>query len=123
MPFPKQTGPGTLVASVQASALTAGGGQDIIQYTTPNDGKDHLVSISGYITVTSALTGGTIQFGYGIGSTPLSYTTGTAGTWPFKPSSIPMTPVLVPPNTNVNIQQLSGVSAGAATVNAQIWST
>ena len=111
---------------ISGFALADGTGT-IISWTAPNDGQLHRFTLLALAHVSSAETGGQVVVEYaGPWTGAVTHTTtlfaaglasdGGAGT---APSSTPQ--VTVGPGTTVTIAQATALTAGAATVYAEIW--
>lgn len=105
-------------------ALT-NGTPTIISWTAPNDGAMHMFVCISTVHVTSAETGGTIQVIY---QSPISgvtnhFTQAFAGGLGTDTNGQTGTTVfaLVQPGTTVTVQQTAALTAGAATVYAELW--
>lgn len=94
----------------------------ILTWTAPNDGNAHPVIVIASQYVTSAETGGAVSVSAtvpnGNSGSPTLFSAGH-GTGLFPPSS-PIA-LIVEAGSTVTVQQSSALTAGAATVWAQIW--
>ena len=95
----------------------------ILSWTAPNDGNLHRTTVASIISISAAITGGQIRVeayppdGAGLASSTIY--TGTNG--PFSAFAT-FTPVFtIGPGTTVQVVQTSAVTAGAATLWAEIW--
>lgn len=98
---------------------------NIITWTAPNDGNMHMFVALSVVHVTSAETGGQVQVIYqspitGAGNHFSQLLAGGLGTDVNGQTGTTIFG-LVEPGTTVTIQQTSALSAGAATVWAEIW--
>lgn len=88
---------------------------------TPNDGKQHMLILVGYVIVTVAQTGGTLVFTWNENGTLPNATVdpgghAAAGTFPF--TSVV---TVADPFTNCALNQTTNLTAGAATVTYQLF--
>lgn len=97
----------------------------IITWTAPNDGQLHRVQVTALAHVTSAETGGQVNLTYFApfaGATLHTTTVLAAGLGTDTAGQVNTLPfVTVQPGTVVSIAQGSALTAGAATVWAEIW--
>lgn len=100
------------------------GTANILTWTAPNDGQLHRFMVFSTLDVFSAETGGAIGINYTVpGGGAQSHTFYAAGLAPAVPTS-PAFPGLAPaisPGTTVTLTQSSALTAGAATLWAEIW--
>lgn len=117
-------GMGLLAATPLTGVALVNGTQTFLTWTAPSDGQLHRVIVASVIHVTSAETGGQIQqiytpfpggaphngvlFNAGLGSD----TAGQVAAAIFSP---------VAPGSTVTVSQTSALTAGAATLWAEIW--
>lgn len=120
-----RTSGGLVLAMV---ADTGGGGfalqngtPTILSWTAPNDGNLHSVILTASIIVTSAETGGAV-------GAKLTLSNGTSGGEQIEPPNLGpglyvnrMANVAVPAGATYALYQSSSLTAGAATLYAQIW--
>lgn len=118
------------IPELQAATPFAGtalinGTATILTWTTPNDGKLHRFLIYAALLVATSETGGLIQVGwFGPGGATIQNTqlfaAGLAAfTQAYAPNAIPG--LVAAPNTAVTVAQNSALTAGAATLWAEIW--
>ena len=110
----------TVQQTPQAGFALTGGTPTILQYTVPNDGKQHTVAPSLMLRVTSALTGGAINVSYTINGTPTITPWIPAGSALGIAFNANPDQLQVDPGTTVFIQQGSAVTVGAAAAFASI---
>ena len=111
---------------LQASTATAGytlvnSTGTVITWTAPNDGLLHTVMVAASLHVTTNETGGTIQVAWtepgGVGNA----VTLASGAQAANNDATNPVMIVVKANTAVNVNQSSALTAGAATLWAQIW--
>lgn len=118
------------VLELQAATPFAGtalinGTATVLTWTTPNDGKLHRFLIYAALLVATTETGGLVQVGwFGPGGATIQqtqlYAAGLAAfTQAYAPNAIPG--LVAAPNTAVTVAQNSALTAGAATLWAEIW--
>jgi len=115
----------TLLASTPASGTAlANGTQTILTWTAPNDGNMHRFALTSVVHVTSAETGGGLQLQWklpdGTADTNGLYAGGSGTGIQINPGG-GVFMQLVEPGTTVNFVQTSALTAGAATVWAELW--
>lgn len=117
------TGPGAAAwtAIPQIVAITPAGGiglingtQNLLQYTTPNDGRQHLIVVSAVANITVAETGGTVVINYTVGGTNGQPQLLAGNTAP-QLLAANQNAFMADPNTTVTIIQSTALTAGAAT--------
>ena len=107
-----------------AGVALINGTQNIITWTAPNDGQMHRVALYGCLSVTTAETGGSTQLTY---TSPDNRGAGVTvwgsgfGAGVFQPNLIPL--ITVKPGSTVTFQQNAALTAGAATVFAELWAS
>ena len=101
------------------------GTPNIWTYTTPNDGQLHLLTLAAKLYVAGSMTGGVTGLGIQENSTgsfdygnAVTSTEGGAGWYHFTNN---VTPILVGPNTIVQLNQSTALTGGAATVYAELY--
>lgn len=113
-----------VAATPLAGVALINGTQNIISWTAPSDGQMHRVMLLGALHVTVAETGGSTQMAYnapdGAGAAVTVWGSGF-GAGVFQPNLIPM--VTVQPGSTVTFQQNAALTAGAATVFAELWAS
>ena len=96
----------------------------VVSWTAPNDGELHRVFLTGECVITSAETGGAVDLSYtppsGSAQTVTLLAGGAAAGVSTLNSGAGVT-VIVGANTTVAINQTSALTAGAATLYAEIW--
>lgn len=101
----------------------------IIEWTSPNDGRPHVVIPSVRLHVTGAMTGGSIgilvtdpagsgEAGHDSGPVIFGAKAGI-GYYHYPDNAI--SPIQLPPNATVAIQQVAAMTAGSATVLCSLW--
>ena len=126
MAFPRQRGGLTRVATTGADGFALENGTPtILSWTAPNDGELHTVFISAALAVSSALTGGEVAWSQTAIDAPAwgdSFFGGGVGTGTYQASA--GTVVLRGNGTDtVKVTQASAVTAGAAVVYAELWTS
>lgn len=94
------------------------GTQTFLSYTVPNDGKEHLIVVSASLVVSSAETGGACQATFTQSGNAVTAPLVTAGQAASTGGSAVRA---VDPGSTVSITQSSALSAGAATLQGQIY--
>lgn len=113
-----------LVATTGAAgAALANGTPAILTWTAPNDGQLHRIQLISNGYVTAAMTGGAVTLNTvlpnGQAGNPVIYAGGTANPGPLASSVLR----LVEPGSTVTLTQSSALTAGAATVWAELWAS
>lgn len=102
---------GTAFGASQASILT---------WTAPNDGQMHQATYAGIIVAGAAgTTGGAVRILYTAGGQSNNFSV-SAGTLSANQVASSQDSLAVDPGTTVNLQQATGLAAGAATIWASI---
>ena len=121
-PFTSTPALGVQAATPVAGYSLVNGTGNIIQWTTPNDGKSHTAMVSASMDITSGQTGGQITVAYTLpdgtsgNHTLFSPNTGVGIVTPVANFSIE-----VQANSTVTIAQASALTVGAAVMWAKIW--
>lgn len=97
----------------------------ILSWTAPSDGNLHRVIIPSTLVVTSALTGGAIVTNMGGNARQILAGGQGVGTWipGAGAGSNYVATVVVLPGQTITLSQYSAVTAGAATLYAEIWAS
>lgn len=123
-PYVPAAGSWSLLAGTPAGGYALQHGTPtLLSYTFPNDGNLHRAVVIANQTVSSVTTGGSVS---------VSWTApdGTAGDWValsqlnytgWDDSVSPTPPLLVKAGTTITVRQSTALTAGAATVWAEIW--
>ena len=123
-------GSGSLTLALQASTGDSGtalvnGTPTILSWTTPNDGHMHRAMVFGALAVTVTETGGLINLTYMLqGSSALHTSALVAANQAATTAGVVLNTVgllLLAPNTTISVVQGSALTAGAATLYAEIW--
>ena len=123
---PLNAGQMTLVATTAATGFALQNGTPtILSWTAPDDGKMHRVDVVGYAHVTTAMTGGEVDVNYTPPDGTVTYYVALnsgdgTGNQLFSSSGGGVS-FLVKANTTVSLAQFAALTAGAATVYAQMW--
>jgi predicted RecA/RadA family phage recombinase len=113
--------------ALQAATPLAGvplidGTQNILSWTTPDDGRQHRAQLYISTHVTEAETGGGMAFE---GTLPdgqgFAWSASSGGQAPGFDSSVFVFPVIVGPGATVTLTQFAALTAGAAVVWGEIW--
>jgi hypothetical protein len=123
------TAGGSLSLSSKAATGIAGfalvnGTPTILSWTVPNDGNLHRFAIFGSLSVTENETGGNIGYAYVLPDGTQTSFELVAGNVNFAPSGeqAPFTNLaIVAPGSLVTVSQSTALTAGAATLWAEIW--
>lgn len=112
---------GLLATTGPSGTALTNGTPTILSWTAPNDGQMHRILVLGNLVVSSALTGGQITAsntppGGAVNSPVLAAAGSGAGT-----HGLTQVSGVVQAGTTVTVQQGSAVTAGAATLLAEIW--
>jgi len=117
--------------ALQAATPAAGyplvnGTGTILSWTTPNDGAQHRIMLFSSILVASTETGGLIQIRWqGPGATANQdtqiFAANLTGQTASQPPSNQPTLLVVQPNYTVLLRQASAMTAGSATLYAELW--
>jgi hypothetical protein len=111
---------GKVAATPAAGVPLVNGTPSILTVPVPNDGNKHYYSLAGALGVTSTETGGAVALVYtvnGVGQVVTVLAANQAG-----PATYPITstPIIADPGTNVVVGQSTALTAGAATLFAEI---
>jgi hypothetical protein len=111
---------------IQAATPAAGfalqnGTPTIISWTAPNDGQNHRVLILGEVSISVLEVGGAIQAAYTPPAGGAQVATLNAGGLGISVSALTVFARVVGPGTTVQVNQSSALTAGTATVWAEIW--
>lgn len=116
----------TRVATTTSSGYNLiNGTGTILSYTTPQDGRLHLVTVAATKVVSTAETGGacTIAFATAAAVTVFAGTK-AVGTYPSPDAAESQTNTfIIQPGQTIALAQSTALTAGASTVYAEIWST
>jgi hypothetical protein len=117
------SGPLALQAATPVSGFAlVNGTPNILTWAAPNDGKLHRVMIFATLQVTSAETGGVVEITYfnpGGNFDSDGVFSGNLGNGPYPLSNV--FPLTIQAGSAFSIKQSSALTAGAATLWAEIW--
>lgn len=117
----------TKVATTGANGFALQNGTStILSWTAPDDGNLHSVILCGKLNVTAVMTGGATEFllnGVGLNMSNRTSTTQFFGGGGFGVGDFGPFQVTLEPGDTIGIAQSSALTAGAATVYAEIWAS
>ena len=97
----------------------------ILSWTAQNDGNLHYIAgISVLVDCTAAATGGALSVvAYGVGGNASTADQISAGGFGVGQTIVYENPIVLPPGQLVRLEQSGALTAGAATVYAEIWAS
>jgi hypothetical protein len=117
------TGLSLITATSLAGYALVNGTGTIISWAVPNDGKLHRFMVFASMDIATTETGGTIAVVFtSPGNSPVTYgimSPGQAAGWNFSIASFP--PTFAKAGTTVSVSQSTALTAGSATMQAEIW--